>query len=171
MEKPKMVDIIAMIVVIVASAIPLATGLVGAAPNGGSTAEHAAILGIWKLVPPILALLLAFLTRNVILSLFLGVLCGAWMLALLGGDIIGAVGGAFFGSTEYFISTLADRWNAGIIMQVLVIGALIALITHMGGMRAVASAVAKRAKGPADRTDSHMESWALSSSLMIMQTP
>ena len=83
-----------------------------------------------------------------ILSLFLGVLSGAWMLALLGGDILGAIGGAFFGSTEYFISTLADRWNAGIIMQVLVIGALIALITRMGGMRAVAEAVAKRAKGP-----------------------
>ncbi|WP_338093442.1 Na+/H+ antiporter NhaC family protein [Methanorbis furvi] len=143
-----MVDIIALIVVIVAFAIPLATGLVGAAPEGGSAAEYAQILGVWTLIPPILALILAFLTRNVILSLFLGVLSGAWMLALLGGDIIGAIGGAFFGSTEYFIGTLADRWNAGIIMQVLVIGALIALITRMGGMRAVAEAVAKRAKGP-----------------------
>ncbi len=148
MEKSKMVDIIALIVVIAAFAIPLAPGLVGAAPEGGSAAEYAEILGIWTLIPPILALLLAFLTRNVILSLFLGVLSGAWMLALLGGDILGAIGGAFFGSTEYFISTLADRWNAGIIMQVLVIGALIALITRMGGMRAVAEAVAKRAKGP-----------------------
>ncbi|HJK51865.1 MAG TPA: hypothetical protein O0X60_01955, partial [Methanocorpusculum sp.] len=148
MEKSKMVDIIALIVVIAAFAIPLATGLVGAAPEGGSAAAFAEILGIWPLIPPILALLLAFLTRNVILSLFLGVLSGAWMLALLGGDILGAIGGAFFGSTEYFISTLADRWNAGIIMQVLVIGALIALITRMGGMRAVAEAVAKRAKGP-----------------------
>ena len=148
MEKSKMVDIIALIVVIAAFAIPLATGLVGAAPEGCSAAEYAEILGIWTLIPPILALLLAFLTRNVILSLFLGVLSGAWMLALLGGDILGAIGGAFFGSTEYFISTLADRWNAGIIMQVLVIGALIALITRMGGMRAVAEAVAKRAKGP-----------------------
>lgn len=148
MEKSKMVDIIALIVVIVAFAIPLATGLVGAAPEGGSAAEYAQILGIWTLIPPILALLLAFLTRNVILSLFLGVLSGAWMLALLGGDILGAIGGAFFGSTEYFIGTLADRWNAGIIMQVLVIGALIALITRMGGMRAVAETVARHAKGP-----------------------
>ncbi|MDR0981239.1 MAG: Na+/H+ antiporter NhaC family protein [Methanocalculaceae archaeon] len=148
MEKSKMVDIIALIVVFVAFAIPLATGFVGAAPEGGSAAEYAQILGIWTLIPPILALLLAFLTRNVILSLFLGVLSGAWMLALLGGDILGAVGGAFFGSTEYFIGTLADRWNAGIIMQVLVIGALIALITRMGGMRAVAETVARYATGP-----------------------
>ena len=148
MEKSKMVDIIALIVVIVAFAIPLATGLVGAAPEGGSAAEYAQILGIWTLIPPILALLLAFLTRNVILSLFLGGLSGAWMLSLLGGDILGAIGGAFFGSTEYFIGTLADRWNAGIIMQVLVIGALIALITRMGGMRAVAETVARHAKGP-----------------------
>ena len=34
MEKSKMVDIIALIVVIAAFAIPLATGLVGAAPEG-----------------------------------------------------------------------------------------------------------------------------------------
>ncbi|HJJ87977.1 MAG TPA: Na+/H+ antiporter NhaC family protein, partial [Methanocorpusculum sp.] len=37
---------------------------------------------------------------------------------------------------------------AGIIMQVLVIGALIALITRMGGMRAIADLVVKIAKGP-----------------------
>ena len=72
MEKSKMVDIIALIVVIAAFAIPLATGLVGAAPEGGSAAVFAEILGIWTLIPPILSLLLAFLTRNVILSRFLG---------------------------------------------------------------------------------------------------
>lgn len=70
------------------------------------------------------------------------------MLALLGGVILSAVGGTFFGSTEYFIGTFADRWNAGIIMQVLVIGALIALITSTGGMRAVAETVARHVKGP-----------------------
>ncbi|HJJ42580.1 MAG TPA: Na+/H+ antiporter NhaC family protein, partial [Methanocorpusculum sp.] len=43
---------------------------------------------------------------------------------------------------------MADRWDAGIIMQVLVIGALIALVTKMGGMRAIADVISKIAKGP-----------------------
>ncbi|HJK02007.1 MAG TPA: Na+/H+ antiporter NhaC family protein [Methanocorpusculum sp.] len=148
MEKSKLVDIITMIVVFVSFSLPLTTGLVGATPGGGSAEEHAQILGILTLIPPILSLIMAFLTRNVILSLFLGVLSGTWMLAILDGNILESIGEAFFESTEYFVGTLTDRWNAGIIMQVLVIGALIALITRMGGMRAVAETVAQYAKGP-----------------------
>ncbi|MBE6507307.1 MAG: Na+/H+ antiporter NhaC family protein [Methanocorpusculum parvum] len=117
-------------------------------PEGGDAEAFAALYGVWTLIPPALALLLAFLTRNVILSLFLGVLSGAWMVALVSGDLLGSITGAFFNSTDYFIGTLADRWDAGIIMQVLVIGALIALITRMGGMRAIADLVVKVAKGP-----------------------
>ena len=108
--------------------------------------QHSTVSGL--LFPPLLALLLAFLTRNVILSLFLGVLSGTWMVAIVSGDLLGSITGAFFNSTDYFIGTLADRWDAGIIMQVLVIGALIALITRMGGMRAIADLVVKIAKGP-----------------------
>ena len=44
MEKSKMVDIIALIVVIAAFAIPIATGLVGAAPEGGSATKYATML-------------------------------------------------------------------------------------------------------------------------------
>ncbi|MBQ1180294.1 MAG: Na+/H+ antiporter NhaC family protein [Methanocorpusculum sp.] len=117
-------------------------------PEGGDSEAFAALYGVWTLIPPLLALLLAFLTRNVILSLFLGVLSGTWMVALVSGDLLGSITGAFFNSTDYFIGTLADRWDAGIIMQVLVIGALIALITRMGGMRAIADLVVKIAKGP-----------------------
>ncbi|MBQ4134845.1 MAG: Na+/H+ antiporter NhaC family protein [Methanocorpusculum sp.] len=117
-------------------------------PEGGDAEAFAALYGVWTLIPPLLALLLAFLTRNVILSLFLGVLSGAWMIALVSGDLLGSISGAFFSSTDYFVGTLADRWDAGIIMQVLVIGALIALITRMGGMRAIADLVVKVAKGP-----------------------
>ncbi|HJJ47213.1 MAG TPA: Na+/H+ antiporter NhaC family protein, partial [Methanocorpusculum sp.] len=100
-------------------------------------------------IPPLLALLLAFLTRNVILSLFLGVLNGAWMIALVNqGDILNAVGGAFFISIDCFVGILADHRDAGIIMQVLVIGALIALITRLGGMKGIANLITKVAKGP-----------------------
>ena len=148
MDKTKLANIIAVVLTLAAFLIPVICGYFGAMPEGGDSEAFAALYGVWTLIPPLLALLLAFLTRNVILSLFLGVLSGAWMLALVSGDLLGSITGAFFNSTDYFIGTLADRWDAGIIMQVLVIGALIALITRMGGMRAIADLVVKIAKGP-----------------------
>ena len=148
MDKTKLANIIAIILTLAAFLIPVICGYFGAMPEGGDAEAFAALYGVWTLIPPLLALLLAFLTRNVILSLFLGVLSGTWMVALVSGDLLGSITGAFFNSTDYFIGTLADRWDAGIIMQVLVIGALIALITRMGGMRAIADLVVKIAKGP-----------------------
>lgn len=148
MDKTKLANIIAIILTLAAFLIPVVFGFFGAMPEGGDAEAFAALYGVWTLIPPLLALLLAFLTRNVILSLFLGVLSGTWMIALVSGDLIGSVTDAFFNSTDYFVGTLADRWDAGIIMQVLVIGALIALITRMGGMRAIADLVVKIAKGP-----------------------
>lgn len=148
MDKTKLANIIAIVLTLAAFLIPVICGYFGAMPEGGDAEAFAGLYGVWTLIPPLLALLLAFLTRNVILSLFLGVLSGAWMLALVSGDLLGSITGAFFNSTDYFIGTLADRWDAGIIMQVLVIGALIALITRMGGMRAIADLVVKIAKGP-----------------------
>ncbi|HJJ77812.1 MAG TPA: hypothetical protein O0X78_05020, partial [Methanocorpusculum sp.] len=148
MDKTKLANIIAIILTLAAFLIPVICGYFGAMPEGGDSEAFAALYGVWTLIPPLLALLLAFLTRNVILSLFLGVLSGTWMVALVSGDLLGSITGAFFNSTDYFIGTLADRWDAGIIMQVLVIGALIALITRMGGMRAIADLVVKIAKGP-----------------------
>ena len=148
MDKTKLANIIAVVLTLAAFLIPVICGYFGAMPEGGDSEAFAALYGVWTLIPPLLALLLAFLTRNVILSLFLGVLSGAWMIALVSGDLLGSISGAFFSSTDYFVGTLADRWDAGIIMQVLVIGALIALITRMGGMRAIADLVVKVAKGP-----------------------
>ena len=148
MDKTKLANIIAVVLTLAAFLIPVICGYFGSMPEGGDAEAFAALYGVWTLIPPLLALLLAFLTRNVILSLFLGVLSGAWMIALVSGDLLGSISGAFFSSTDYFVGTLADRWDAGIIMQVLVIGALIALITRMGGMRAIADLVVKIAKGP-----------------------
>ncbi|HJJ27841.1 MAG TPA: Na+/H+ antiporter NhaC family protein [Methanocorpusculum sp.] len=146
MEKQTVVNIIAIAWALAAFLLPLIK--FGALPDGGDADALAQTYGILTVLPPLLALVLAFLTKNVILSLFLGVLDGAWMIALVSGNIINAIGDAFFNSTDYFVGTLADRWDAGIIMQVLVIGALIALITRMGGMAGIAQFIAKVAKGP-----------------------
>ena len=109
---------------------------------------NADTFGVFTLIPPILAIALAFITKNVVLSLFLGVLSGTIISALSGNNILLAVIKGFFGFISIALNSLADPWNAGIILQVLTIGGLIALISKMGGARAVAEALAKRAKTP-----------------------
>jgi len=119
---------------------------VSAAETGGSMASR---LGAVTLIPPLVAIALAFLTKNVVLSLFLGIFSGTIIAQYAGGANI--LTGIIFGFTDiidYILNSLADPWNAGIILQVLVIGGLIALITSSGGARAIAEALAKKAKGP-----------------------
>ncbi|MBU3228315.1 Na+/H+ antiporter NhaC family protein [Clostridium algidicarnis] len=105
-------------------------------------------LGVFTLLPPVVAIVLAFITKNVVISLFLGVLVGCFLLNLNGLNIFMALFYSFLDLVKYVLNSLADPWNAGIILQCLTIGGLIALITKMGGTKAVAKALAKKAKGP-----------------------
>ncbi len=109
-------------------------------------AENASFYGFWTLVPPILAIALAFITKNVILSLFLGVFSGTFMLELKGMGIFASIFHGFLNIINKIVGSLADPWNAGIILQCLTIGGLVALISKMGGAKAIAESLAKRAK-------------------------
>ncbi len=110
--------------------------------------QNAEYFGFWTLVPPLLAIILAYITKNVVLSLFIGVLSGSIMLQLIGQNIIVALIQGFLNVINYILGSLSDSWNAGIILQVLTIGGLIALVTKMGGAKAVAEGLVKRAKTP-----------------------
>ncbi|MCT4596942.1 MAG: Na+/H+ antiporter NhaC family protein [Vallitalea sp.] len=104
-------------------------------------------LGFWTLIPPIVAISLAFLSKNVIISLFLGVLSGTTMVSLVGKtNLLKASTDSFTLLIDTMVSSMADKWNAGILLQVMAIGGLIALITKMGGTYAVAEKLALKAK-------------------------
>lgn len=109
-------------------------------------AANAEKFGFWTITPPFVAIVLAFVTKNVVLSLFLGVFSGALLLNLQGANIFGAFTSAFLSVVGYVLKSLSDSWNAGIILQCLTIGGVIALVSKMGGAKAVAEALAKKAK-------------------------
>jgi Na+/H+ antiporter NhaC len=116
---------------------------------GAEPTEIASTLGIWTLVPPLIAIGLAFITKNVVLSLFIGIYSGSFLLGVgQGRDYVFSFIGGFSDITNRIIGSMADSWNAGIILQCLTIGGLVALITKMGGAKAVAESLAKRAKTP-----------------------
>lgn len=106
----------------------------------GDEVQQQADFGIMSLLPPVLAITLAFLTKQVILSLFLGVLAGAIM-------VNGSLFTGFLRALDnYMLNSLADPWHAGIIIFTLSIGGMVGVVTKMGGARAVAEYLAKLAK-------------------------
>ncbi|NLK95974.1 MAG: Na+/H+ antiporter NhaC family protein [Clostridiales bacterium] len=105
-------------------------------------------LGILTLIPPIVAIILSFVTKNVVISLFLGALSGCFILQITNQNFFYAIIHSFLDFVHICLNSLADPWNAGILLQVLVIGGVINLVSKMGGARAVAEALAKKAKTP-----------------------
>ncbi|AEX85530.1 Na+/H+ antiporter [Marinitoga sp. 1135] len=104
--------------------------------------------GFWSIIPPLLAIVLAFVTKEVILSLLLGVFSGALI------SVFATSNSGFFmkliesytKTFEYPVNALADSWHAGIIVFTLTIGGMVGVIAKMGGTRAIANALAKKAQ-------------------------
>ncbi|ACS80395.1 Na+/H+ antiporter NhaC family protein [Maridesulfovibrio salexigens] len=119
---------------------------------------NAKVFGMFTLIPPLVAIVLAFITKNVVLSLFIGVFSGAFMLEAKGFDIYNGFVGGFLRLSNEILGSLADSWNAGIVLQCLAIGGLIALVSKMGGAKAIADALAKKAKSP---RSSQFVTWVL----------
>lgn len=108
--------------------------------------QNAKLFGAWTLVPPIVAIVLAFITKDVILSLFIGVFSGTFIVSIANDGIFSSIVKAFIDIVKRMVSSMADSWNAGIILQVLCIGGVVALITKTGGTKAVALWLSNRAK-------------------------
>lgn len=111
-------------------------------------ADNSVRFGILTLLPPLIAIALAFITKETILSLFIGVFVGEFMLSVNDVNIISTAVNAFLKLCVQIIACMSDPWNAGIILQCLLIGGIIQLVTKMGGAKALADAFAKRADTP-----------------------
>lgn len=85
----------------------------------------------WALVPPIVAIGLALITKEVYSSLLVGIVVGA----LLGTDFhpVKTVESVFKGG---FISVLSDEGNIGIIMFLVILGIMVSMMNKAGGSAA-----------------------------------
>lgn len=85
--------------------------------------------GIWGIIPPLLTIVLAFLTKDVIVSLFLGILSGALIVA--GGNP--AV--ALMNLTDLLADSLSDGWNIRIFLFCALLGGLVGMLSKTGAAR------------------------------------
>lgn len=102
--------------------------------------------GVFTLIPPLVAIVLAFITKNVVISLMIGIMSGSFILQISGNNVLIAFIKAFLDLVNRAVESLSDPWNAGIILQVLAIGGVINLVAKMGGARAIAELLANKAK-------------------------
>ncbi len=103
--------------------------------------EHYGLLG---LVPPILTIVLAFITRDVIISLFLGILSGT--LIVSGGNPLLAL----MSLTDRLADSLADGWNIRIFLFCGLLGALVGMLAKTGSAFSFGDWAAKKIKTKRD---------------------
>ena len=110
------------------------------------THEVVVIPGWVSLLPPVIAIVLAFLLRAVVPALFVGLLTGAW--AANGLTASGAVKGIFDTMTIYILDAMIDPGHAAIILFSLLIGGMVGIISKNGGMLGIVNAVIPIARTP-----------------------
>ena len=88
----------------------------------------------WALVPPILAIVLALITKEAYSSLFIGVVVGALFVA--GGSPVGALNALISDGEEPGGMIAAVASNAGIFIFLVLLGIIVALVNLSGGSAA-----------------------------------
>lgn len=96
------------------------------------------------LIPPVIAIGLALITKEVYSSLFVGILTGGLLYANFNLEIM--LNTIFFNENGGMVSKLSDSWNVGIIIFLVVLGILVSLMNKAGGSAAFGRWAAKRIK-------------------------
>jgi Na+/H+ antiporter NhaC len=134
--------------------------LAAAAREGGGGRYEPPLHGtFWSLFPPLAAIVLALITKEVFSSLFCGVLIGGVMWAGGGnpavyddaGEAVWQSGNIFMGALNHiihdgFLAQLADGWNMGIIVFLVVLGVIVSMMAHVGGSAAFGAWAGRRVK-------------------------
>lgn len=107
----------------------------------GEAAQPKMYATFWALIPPIVAIALALITKEVYSSLFVGILVGAMFYADFSFE--GTVVHIFQGG---IISVLSDSYNVGILVFLIILGAMVSLMNRAGGSAAFGKWAGKRIK-------------------------
>lgn len=95
----------------------------------------------WALLPPIIAIVLALITKEVYSSLFIGILSAALLYANFN-----PVNAFTVMLNDGFIASLADSWNVGILIFLVVLGTIVCLMNQAGGSAAYGEWASRRIK-------------------------
>lgn len=95
----------------------------------------------WSLLPPVIAIALALITKEVYSSLFIGIVVGGLLYAE--GNFVGTITHVF---SDGFVANIADSYNMGIIIFLIVLGAMVSMMNKAGGSAAFGRWASKHIK-------------------------
>jgi Na+/H+ antiporter NhaC len=102
-----------------------------------------------SLIPPLLAIFMALLFKEVISSLFAGIFLGAAIIAVSASGSIKDIFTAFLTSLDtYIVDSLVSEDHISIILFSLLIGGMVAIISKNGGMLGIVNRISRIAKTP-----------------------
>ena len=96
---------------------------------------------VWSLVPPVVAIVLALITKEVYSSLFIGILVGGLFYSGFGFEL--TITHIF---QDGIVSVLSDAYNVGIIVFLVILGAMVGLMNKAGGSAAFGKWAGSRIK-------------------------
>jgi len=104
-------------------------------PALGQEASAPSNFGWISLLPPLTAIGLALLLRQVIPALFIGVWIGAW--AIAGFSALGALEALMQTADTFILDALAEPDHASVILFTLLVGGMVGVISRNGGMMGI----------------------------------
>ena len=93
----------------------------------------------WSLIPPVIAIILALVTKEVYSSLFVGIVTGSLLYS--GFSFEGTMTHIF---NDGIIASLADSWNVGILIFLVILGTIVQLMNRTGGSAAFGNWASRR---------------------------
>jgi Na+/H+ antiporter NhaC len=114
---------------------------------------------LWlSVIPPLLAIGMALIFKEVISSLFLGVLSGAYIIYLYKDGALGLFTGFISVVNKYILPVLLDEGHMSIIVFSMLIGGMVTIISRNGGMFGFVNILAKYAR---TAKSGQLVTWAL----------
>lgn len=114
--------------------------------EGISYNEPLVIPGWLSILPPLIAILLALLFKEVISSLFIGIFIGAATLGFYSEGVSGIFGAFLTVLDHYILDALVNPDHLSVILFSVLIGSVVAVISKNGGMQGVVNKLVRFAK-------------------------
>lgn len=121
--------------------------------NKTATSSIRCIPGLLSVLPPIIAIILALLSREVLSSLFLGIWFGSTIIYNYN-----PFTGFFRALDKYLLEALADSGHAAIIIFSVCLGGMIGIINRTGGMQGIVEKISQKVRGP---RSAQMSTWLM----------
>ena len=107
--------------------------------------------GIISIIPPLLAIVLAIISKRVVMSLFLGIVAGLAFYT-------GSLGGTLIELGEVLTANLSDDWNARVLIFTCLLGSMVGIMYSSGGSKAFGDWAASKIKS---RKQAQVSTWVL----------